>query len=186
MTLTLEAWLHFKTGYAMEDPMTYRRPSVTETMMTLAGVMSERSTCPSATVGAVIAQGDSVIAIGYNGAPRGMAHCSDVGCVVIPAQDYDIETFPPTRVRTREYSRHVHAEVNAILQCARDGRSTEATLYATMFPCLDCAKAIIQAGIRTVVVPSFAGAHGGKNGPVDEFLRLGGVDVLVWNQGNTE
>lgn len=110
--------------------------------MAHAVLAARRSTCPAAAVGAVIARDDVVVAIGYNGAPRGVAHCSDDGCVVIAGGETG-----------RDYSRHVHAEANAIVHCARDGRSSDGCdLYVTRFPCLDCAKLIIQAGIRRVFV----------------------------------
>lgn len=144
-------------------------------MMLRAQHEGQFSTCPVASVGCVIAKGDLVVSTGYNGAPRGLAHCTDEGCVVVPA--------PTTRVRRRykaslenmamvpcddgdahdtevivyevvgrEYSRHVHAEANAIAAAARYGRATiNTTAYVTIPPCIDCLKLLIQAGISRLV-----------------------------------
>lgn len=94
-----------------------------------------RSTCERLTVGATIIRENRMIAGGYNGSVSGSAHCVDEGCYVIDGHC----------VRT------VHAEMNAILQCAKFGAQTEgAEIYVTHFPCLPCCKSIIQAGIKTV------------------------------------
>lgn len=106
-----------------------------EYIMRIAQTVAERSTCPRASVGAVITQGGRIIATGYNGAPSGIKHCEDHGCIV-----YDEHCVTA-----------VHAELNAILQAARSGVSTEnATLWVTHLPCLYCTKAIINVGIKNV------------------------------------
>lgn len=94
-----------------------------------------RSTCERLTVGATIVRDKRIIAGGYNGSVSGSAHCIDEGCYVI---DHHC-------VRT------VHAEMNAVLQCAKFGVPTEGSeIYVTHFPCLQCTKSIIQAGIKKV------------------------------------
>ena len=94
-----------------------------------------RSTCTRLTVGATIVRDKRIIAGGYNGSIAGGDHCIDKGCYVIDNHC----------VRT------IHAEMNAILQCAKFGVPTaEADIYVTHFPCLQCCKAIIQAGIKSV------------------------------------
>jgi len=94
-----------------------------------------RSTCERLTVGATIVRDKRIIAGGYNGSVSGSAHCIDVGCYVIDNHC----------VRT------VHAEMNAVLQCAKFGVPTDgAEIYVTHFPCLQCTKSIIQAGIKKV------------------------------------
>lgn len=96
-------------------------------------LISMRSSCSRLTVGATIVRDQRVISAGYNGSVSGDVHCSDIGCKVVDGHC----------VRT------VHAEVNAILQCAKFGVPTEgADLYVTHFPCLQCSKVIIQAGIK--------------------------------------
>lgn len=103
--------------------------------MAQSHLLAMRSTCTRLTVGATIVRDKRIIAGGYNGSITGGDHCIDKGCYVI---DHHC-------VRT------IHAEVNAILQCAKFGVPTEdAEMYVTHFPCLPCCKAIIQSGIKTV------------------------------------
>ncbi|GAE91122.1 DCMP deaminase [Gracilibacillus boraciitolerans JCM 21714] len=86
-------------------------------------------------VGATIVRDKRIIAGGYNGSVSGSVHCIDEGCYIIDGHC----------VRT------IHAEMNALLQCAKFGASTDkAEIYVTHFPCLNCCKAIIQSGIKTV------------------------------------
>lgn len=102
----------------------------------MASLVATRSTCNRKQVGAVIVREKRTIASGYNGSVAGDVHCIDVGCKVVDGHC----------IRT------VHAESNAILQCAKFGVSTrDADLYVTHFPCLQCTKQIIQAGIAKVI-----------------------------------
>lgn len=111
------------------------RISRDELLMEMAWTASKRSTCNRAHVGAVIAHDGRVISMGYAGAPAGLPHCTHENCN---------ESAPCTRT--------VHAEASAIAYAARSGVAVEgATLYCTHCPCLDCAKIIINAGIKRVV-----------------------------------
>lgn len=102
----------------------------------MARMVATRATCNRRQVGAVIVRDKRTIASGYNGSVAGDAHCQEVGCKM--ADGHCIRT--------------IHAESNAILQCAKFGVSTNgADLYVTHFPCLQCTKQIIQAGIKKVV-----------------------------------
>ncbi|AQX53683.1 ComE operon protein 2 [Priestia flexa] len=103
--------------------------------MAQSHLLALRSTCERLAVGATIVRDKRIIAGGYNGSISGGVHCADEGCYVIDNHC----------VRT------IHAEVNALLQCAKFGVKTEdAEVYVTHFPCLNCCKALIQAGIKTV------------------------------------
>lgn len=103
--------------------------------MTQSVILSMRSTCPRLTVGAMIVRDQRTIAGGYNGSVSGDVHCIDEGCLIVDGHC----------VRT------VHAEMNAILQCAKFGIDTSnAEIYVTHFPCLPCTKMIIQAGIKGI------------------------------------
>lgn len=103
--------------------------------MAQSHLLALRSTCQRLMVGATIVRDKRIIAGGYNGSVSGSVHCIDEGCYVIDGHC----------VRT------IHAEMNALLQCAKFGASTEnAEIYVTHFPCLNCCKAIIQSGIKTV------------------------------------
>lgn len=103
--------------------------------MAQSHLLALRSTCTRLMVGATIVRDKRIIAGGYNGSIAGGDHCIDKGCYVI---DHHC-------VRT------IHAEMNALLQCAKFGVPTsDAEIYVTHFPCLQCTKALIQAGIKTV------------------------------------
>ncbi|MGP4107208.1 ComE operon protein 2 [Virgibacillus sp. L01] len=103
--------------------------------MAQSHLLALRSTCTRLMVGATIVREKRIIAGGYNGSVSGSVHCIDEGCYVIDGHC----------VRT------VHAEANALLQCAKFGVPTEgAEMYVTHFPCLQCCKQIIQSGIKTV------------------------------------
>lgn len=108
-----------------------------EYFMGLAHLSAMRSKDPSTQVGAVIVdQEHKVVGIGYNGLPIG---CSD-------------DEFPWDReggMLETKYAFVVHAELNAILNSTRDLHGC--TLYVSLFPCNECAKAIIQSGIRKIV-----------------------------------
>lgn len=112
------------------------RPGFDEYFMKIAEVVSERSTCARKRVGAVVAKDKHIIATGYNGAPRGLPHCTEVGC----------------QIENNHCVRTTHAEQNAVIQCALHGVSSNgATLYSTASPCLICAKILVNAGIKRVV-----------------------------------
>ncbi|CAI9388492.1 MULTISPECIES: ComE operon protein 2 [Bacillaceae] len=111
------------------------RISWDEYFMAQSELLALRSTCTRLAVGATIVRDKRIIAGGYNGSIAGGVHCIDEGCYVIDNHC----------VRT------IHAEMNAILQCAKFGVPTDgADIYVTHFPCLQCCKAIVQAGIKTV------------------------------------
>ena len=112
-----------------------QRISWDEYFMAQSHLLSLRSTCSRLSVGATIVKDKRIIAGGYNGSIKGDEHCIDVGCKVVEGHC----------VRT------IHAEINAILQCSKFGVGTEgATIYVTHFPCLNCTKSIIQAGIKEI------------------------------------
>ncbi len=127
---------------------------------TIARVVALRSTCPRAKVGAILVRDNRIVAQGYNGAPAGMAHCTEAGC--IPGPDGGC-------------LRVVHAEANLISFAAKNGgRGTQGTtLYTVMAPCLECAKLIINSGIKEVIyqIPY-------KNTAGLELLELAGVSTI--------
>ncbi|MEA4923322.1 MAG: dCMP deaminase family protein [Eubacteriaceae bacterium] len=122
------------------------RPSWDEYFMEMAELAASRSTCLRRQVGAVIVQDKHVIATGYNGAPKGVPHCGEKGGCMREQQGI------PSGER-HELCRALHAEQNAIIQAATLAQSIEgATMYITTQPCIICAKMIINAGIRRIVV----------------------------------
>ncbi len=113
------------------------RPTWDEYFMKLAMIASERATCPRMHCGCVLVKDKEVIATGYNGSIPGDSHCEDVGCLVVDNHC----------VRTN------HAEMNALVQAAKKGHAVDgATAYITNMPCTTCAKALIAAGIRRIVI----------------------------------
>lgn len=121
----------------MAETKKTKRPSWDTYFLKLAMLVSERATCPRMHVGCVIVQNKQILATGYNGSIPGGEHCKDVGCLVVDNHC----------VRT------IHAEINAILQCSSKGIPLQgATVFVTNMPCTNCAKALIGAGIKEVVV----------------------------------
>jgi len=121
------------------------RPSWDEYFLNIARLVATRSTCLRRKVGAVAVKNKQVLATGYNGAPTGIRHCDQVGCL----RD---ELNVPSGQR-HELCRALHAEQNAFLQAARHGVSLEgATIYITIQPCSICAKMIINVGIKKIVM----------------------------------
>lgn len=103
----------------------------------MALLASERSTCLRKKVGCVVAKEGRVLTLGYAGAPSGLPHCLDHGCIIGP---------------TGGCIRTAHAEQNAISWAAREGIALlDSTLYVTLSPCLQCANLIINSGIKKVV-----------------------------------
>ncbi len=142
------------------------RPSFDETYMEVVDVISRRATCLRRKVGAVITIDRRILSHGYNGVPSGHEHCCDTGdCLKDLAG-------------TEEYKACVHAEQNAICQCAKRGLALEgATLYVNADVCITCAKLIVSSGIARVVV---ARDHKGNANGIN-LLRKSGVKVVEWS-----
>ncbi len=117
-----------------------------EYFMEMAALTARRSTCLRRNVGAVIVKEKHIVATGYNGAPRGIKHCDECGGCMR-------EKLGVPSGERHELCRALHAEQNAIIQAATLGVSIEgATIYVTHQPCVICAKMIINAGIKRIVV----------------------------------
>lgn len=112
------------------------RPSWSATMFAHAVTWAARSTCPRLPVGCVFVNPDWTIATsGFNGAPRKMTHCTEAGCLMVEGH----------------CARALHAEMNGILQAAREGRSLVSTrLFVTHRPCQVCTKMLIQVGVSQI------------------------------------
>jgi len=121
------------------------RPLWNEYFMKIAELVASRSTCLRRKVGAIIVRENQILSTGYNGAPKGVPHCEDVGCLrtkmKVPAGE------------RHELCRGVHAEQNAIIQAAVNGVSVKGgTMYCTHQPCSICAKIIVNAEIKNVYI----------------------------------
>jgi len=127
--------------------------------MAQSHLLALRSTCTRLAVGATIVRDKRIIAGGYNGSISGDEHCVDQGCYIVDNHC----------VRT------IHAETNALLQCAKYGTPAGgADVYVTHFPCLPCSKTIIQAGIRNVYYAS----DYKNNQYALELFKKAGVNVV--------
>ena len=111
--------------------------------MEIARVVATRATCLRRHVGAVLVKNRQILATGYNGAPRGIAHCAEVGCLR--------ERLHVPSGERHELCRGLHAEQNAIIQAAYHGvQICGAEMYCTHQPCVLCAKMIVNAGIEAL------------------------------------
>lgn len=121
------------------------RPSWDEYFMEITRLVSMRSTCLRRQVGAIIVKDKRILATGYNGAPAGMKHCSEVGCLR--------EKLGVPSGERHEICRGLHGEQNAILQAALYGVSIkDGIIYTTHQPCVMCAKMIINCDIKRVIL----------------------------------
>jgi dCMP deaminase len=118
-----------------------------------------RSTCNRLNVGSVLVKNNRIISTGYNGGISGDDHCLDAGCYVVD----------------NHCLRCLHAEENAILQCALEGVSTKGSqIYVTHFPCIHCMKKILQAGITKIYY-----THDYKNHEYCyHLLRISNVEAI--------
>ena len=115
--------------------MTEKRIPWDQYFMLQAVLLSLRSTCNRLAVGAILVRDKRIIAGGYNGSVSGDDHCLDAGCYIVDGHCL----------------RTIHAEMNAVLQCAKFGVATDdAEVYVTDFPCLQCTKMLLQAGIKKI------------------------------------
>jgi dCMP deaminase len=142
------------------------RPGWDQYFLELADLVASRSTCLRRQVGAVLVKEERIIATGYNGAPRGLRHCLELGCL---REEQGI----PSGQRY-ELCRGVHAEQNAIINAAYYGISTrEAVIYCTNQPCIICARMIINAGIIKVI------HRGNFNDQLSlDFMQEAGLEVI--------
>ncbi len=141
------------------------RPSWDEYFLRIAFEVAKRSTCLRRQVGCVLVHSKRILATGYNGAPRGLAHCAEVGCIR--------ERMGIPSGERHELCRGLHAEMNAFLQAAIHGVSVDGSeLYSTTHPCILCTKMLIQVGVRRVIV-----AEGYPDELSIEMLKEAGIKV---------
>lgn len=144
------------------------RSSYDEYFMRIAEVVASMATCDRKHVGAVIVVNKTVVSTGFNGAPRGMPHCDDVG--------HELKEMGGRQSCVRT----VHGEANALVQAARTGARVEGgTLYTTASPCYDCLKLIINAGIVRVVCKEFYASRYGMSGDMEKFAKEAGIDLVT-------
>ncbi|MBW1742279.1 MAG: cytidine/deoxycytidylate deaminase family protein [Deltaproteobacteria bacterium] len=141
------------------------RPSWKTYFMDIAFLVAKRSTCLRRQVGAIAVAEKRILATGYNGAPSGLAHCLEVGCLR--------EELGIASGERHELCRGLHAEQNVIIQAAYHGVSIKgATLYCTNLPCSICSKMLINAGIGDIVYQ-----EGYADSMTEEMLQAAGVTL---------
>ena len=146
------------------------RPSWHQYFLTITRNVAERSTCTRAKVGAVIVRDKNILATGYNGAPAGLPHCIDVGCLVYTSRT-------PSGEVEENCFRTIHAEINAIAQAAKNGASIrDADIYITHTPCIHCVKVLINTGIRRIFYEREY-----KRATIEELLRGANITLECVN-----
>ena len=155
---------------SIENPTGFSRPSWDEYFMAITEQVATRSTCLRRHVGAILVRDKNILATGYNGAPSGLRHCGEVGCLRaqrnIPSGEHS------------ELCRGVHAEQNAVVQAARHGVSLAgATLYSTTQPCVTCAKILLNAGVERIVYRNHY-----PDPLSEEMLAESGVEVVRYDE----
>ena len=142
------------------------RPSWETYFMDIAHLVAKRSTCLRRSVGAVLVKDKRILSTGYNGAPSGLKHCLEIGCL---REELNISSG-----ERHELCRGIHAEQNSIIQAAFHGVSIKgATLFCTNQPCSICAKIIINAGIKKVCYHS-----GYADAMSTEMFKEAGVELI--------
>jgi dCMP deaminase len=143
------------------------RPSWDEYFMDIVALVARRSTCLRRSVGAILVKYKRILATGYNGAPSGVSHCFDVGCLR--------EQLGIRSGERHELCRGLHAEQNAIIQSALHGISLrDSTLYCTNHPCIICAKMVINAGIARVLY-----RDGYRDKMAQDMLKEAGIETII-------
>jgi len=134
--------------------------------MSIAQLVATRSTCLRRKVGAVLVKDKRVIATGYNGAPTGVRHCEETGCL---REQLGIESG-----ERHELCRGLHAEQNVIISAAYYGVTTEGTtLYSTHLPCIICSKMLINAGVEKIFF-----LDGYPDSLADQMLAEANIEVV--------
>jgi dCMP deaminase len=146
------------------------RPSYDEYFMEMAHVVSKRSTCLRRKVGAILVKDKHILSTGYNGAPKGLKHCSEVGCLR--------EQMGVPSGERHEICRGLHAEQNAIIQAAVFGVSIkDSILYCTNTPCVVCAKMLVNAGVKEII---YSGDY--PDGLAKRILNESQIKIRIFNK----
>jgi dCMP deaminase len=134
--------------------------------MSIAKLVSTRSTCLRRKVGAVLVKDKRILATGYNGAPTGIRHCEETGCLR--------ERLKVKHGERHELCRGLHAEQNVIIQAAYYGVITKGTsLYSTHMPCVICSKMLINAGVERIFF-----LNGYPDPLADEILSEANIELV--------
>ena len=155
------------------------RPTYDEYFMEMAQVVSKRSTCVRRSVGAILVKDKHILSTGYNGAPKGLKHCDEVGCL---REDLNVPSG-----RRHELCRGLHAEQNAIIQAAVFGIPIkDSVLYCTNTPCVVCVKMLINAGVREIIFSGDYPDELAKKMLSESNIKIRNLNnkKLIWNRKN--
>jgi len=151
-----------------------KRPSWQQYFMEMAYLAAKRSTCLRRQVGAVLVRDNQILSTGYNGSPKGVRHCAEIGCLR--------ERKGVPSGQQHELCRGVHAEQNALIQAAINGSSTRGgVLYCTHQPCSICARLIINAEIKTVYC-----AQAYPDELAEQLFEEAGVELIRFDSASGE
>ena len=149
-----------------------QRPSWDEYFMQICRVVATRSTCLRRQVGAILVSDRRILSTGYNGAPKDLKHCAELGGC------YREQMKVPSGER-QELCRALHAEQNAIIQAAVHGVKLEnVTAYCTTMPCVTCAKMLINADVKRIVYEADYPDELSR-----QMLAEAGVELVRWPPG---
>jgi len=133
--------------------------------MSITRLVAKRSTCLRRKVGAILVKEHRILCTGYNGAPTGLRHCLEIGCLR--------DTLKVPSGQRHELCRALHAEQNVLIQAAYHGISVAgSSLYCTNLPCVICTKMLINAGIRSILY-----AEGYADPLSRDMLAEAGIEV---------
>ncbi|MGQ8872794.1 deoxycytidylate deaminase [Paenibacillus sp. TSA_86.1] len=118
--------------------------------MDIAYMVSTRSRCPRRHVGAVLVQGKKLLGTAYNGAPMGVADCSEAGCMISEEYELVVTDGQEEMVKKQRCIRTIHAEQNLLLFTDRIDREGS-TVYVTDEPCWTCANMLANSGVTEIV-----------------------------------
>lgn len=150
----------------------HKRPSWDEYFLDMADMVGTRGTCDRGRAGAILVKDKRILATGYVGSPVGIPHCDEVG------HEMHTVTHEDGSV-SRHCIRTAHAELNAITNAARVGVAIDgSTVYCKMVPCYTCAKAIINAGVISVIaLRDYHATKQSKN-----IFKKAGVKLKILNK----
>jgi dCMP deaminase len=152
---------------AAKTKSAHGRISWDEYFMQIAHLVAQRATCLRRRVGAVIVKDKRMLATGYNGAPSGLKHCLDTGCLR--------EELKIPSGQRHELCRGLHGEQNAIIQASLYGISVKgSSIYITNQPCIICAKMLINSGISEIII---SGCY--PDTMAMDFLKEAGIKVRI-------
>ena len=147
-----------------------KRPSWDSYFMSIADLVAQRSTCLRRKVGAILVKDKRILATGYNGAPSGLEHCLDIGCLR--------EKLGIPSGQRHELCRALHAEQNVLIQAAFHGIPVSGShLYCTNLPCVICTKMLINAGINAIYY-----RDGYADDLSEEMLAEAGIELRQLNE----